>query len=222
MSLFRTLALAAFVLASPAAATKVPLPKSNASIAETRRYFTTDPDAPTLGPANADVTVVIYTDYQCPYCRKGAPALLELAKRDPKVRILFRDWPIFGKESINAARFAVASKYQGKYVPFHMALMKEPRPLTDARIRAAAAKAGVNWERLNADLKKNQDDIIDLIMRNNEQGEMLGFSGTPGYLIGNFQHFGEMTLAGLIETVRDARAKAKGQPTTVRKSRKKS
>lgn len=208
-------------LAVPAAATKVPLPKADASIAETRRYFTTDPDAPTLGRKNADVTVVIYTDYQCPYCRKGAPALIELAKRDPKVQILFRDWPIFGKESVNAARYAVASKYQGKYVPFHMALMKEPRPLTDARIRSAAAKAGVDWGRLTADLKAHQDDIIDLIMRNHEQGEMLNFTGTPGYLIGNFQHFGEMSLKALIDTVRDARAKAKGQPSTIRKSRKK-
>ena len=49
--------------------------------------------------------------------------------------MLFRDWPIFGKESVNAARFAVASKYQGNMSLFHMALMKEPRPLTDARIR---------------------------------------------------------------------------------------
>lgn len=221
MSFARHFILAGVLLASPAAATKVPLPKNNAGLAETRRYFTTDPDAPTLGSKNADVTVVIYTDYQCPYCRKGAPALLQLVKRDPKVRVLFRDWPIFGKESVNAARFAVGAKYQGKYVPFHMALMKEPRPLTTERIRAAAAKAGVNWARLNADMKTHQDDIIDLIMRNHEQAEMLGFSGTPGYIIGSFQHFGEMTLAGLVETVREARAKAKGKPTTLRKPRKK-
>lgn len=221
MRLTQILALSAVLAAGPAAATKVPAPKSSASIAETRRYFTTDPDAPTLGAKNADVTVVIYTDYQCPYCRKGAPALLQLVKRDPKVRILFRDWPIFGKESVNAARFAVGAKYQGKYVPFHMALMKEPRPLTPDRIRAAAAKAGVDWKRLEADMKVHQDDIIDLITRNHEQGEMLDFSGTPGYLIGNFQHFGEMSLQGLLETVREARAKAKGQPSTIRKSRKK-
>ncbi|MEO6432685.1 MAG: DsbA family protein [Sphingomicrobium sp.] len=222
MRLSFAFALAAAGLAMPAAATKVLVPKSDAPIAETRRYFTTDPDAPTLGPKTADVTVVIYTDYQCPYCRKGAPALLELAKRDPKVQILFRDWPIFGKESVNAARFAIGSKYQGKYVPFHMALMKEPRPLSAERIRAAATKAGVDWARLNADMKTHQDDIIDLVMRNHEQGEILDFTGTPGYLIGNFQHFGEMSLQSLLETVREARAKAKGLPTTVRKSRKKS
>lgn len=219
---FRFLALASALLAVPAAATKVTPPAADAGLAETRRYFTTDPDAPAIAPKGADVTVVIYTDYQCPYCRKGAGPLLELTKRDPKVKVLFRDWPVFGKDSVNAARFAIAAKYQGKYVPFHMALMKEPRPLTNARIRAAAAKAGVDWARLDADLKKHEDDIIDLVLRNHEQGEMLGFTGTPGYIIGNFQHFGEMSLKDLLETVREARAKAKGQPTTIRKSRKKS
>lgn len=221
MSPHRYLALALIAFAVPAAATKVREPAATASIAETRRYFTTDPDAPAIGPANADVTVVIYTDYQCPYCRKGAPALLELAKADPKVRILYRDWPIIGKESVDAARHAVAAKYQGKYVAMHMALMKEPRPLTPAKIRAAADKAGVNWARLQADMKAHQDDIIDLITRNSQQGDMLGFTGSPGYIIGNFQSYGELTLKQLKETVAEARAKAKGAPSTIRKSRKK-
>ena len=216
----RFLILASALLAVPAAATTVPVPADDAPIAEQRRYFTTDPDAPSISPKGADVTVVIYTDYECPYCRKAAPVLLELTRRDPKVRVLFRDWPIFGKDSLNAARHAIAAKYQGKYVPFHMALMKQPRPLNEARIRAAAAAAKVDWARLKADMKTHQDDIIDLILRNNEQAELLGFTGTPGYIIGNFQSFGELTLPQLQQTIREARAKAKGQPTTIRKSRK--
>lgn len=214
-------ALAVACGAIPAEAKKVTAPPDSASTAEMRRYFTDDPDAPVFAAKGADVTVVVYTDYQCPYCRKGAPTLLALMKRDPKVRVVFRDWPIFGKDSVNAARYAIASKYQGKYLPFHMALMKVPRPITSDRIRQAAASAGVDWNRLNADMKAHQDDIIDLIVRNNEQGEMLGFTGTPGYIIGNYQHFGEMSLAAMVQTVKDARKHARGLPTTIRKSRRK-
>ncbi|MEO7564179.1 MAG: DsbA family protein [Sphingomicrobium sp.] len=215
------LALVLLTLAVPAAARKVTVPPDSASMVENRRYFTEDPEAPVIAPRDYDVTVVEYLDYQCPYCRSSSAALDQLIARDKKVRVLFRDWPIIAPESRLAAQVAIAAKYQGKYLAVHKALLAAPRPLDLAKIQAAAVKAGADLTRLKADMKAHFQDIDDLLERNEDQALMLGFTGTPGFIIGNFQSFGGITLAGLEETVREARAKAKGLPTTIRKSRAK-
>ena len=220
MKRLANLALMLLALAVPAAAEKVRPPAGNAPIAEARRFFTDDPDAPIIAPKGSDVTIVEYLDYQCPYCRTSTDALMQLMARDKKVRVVFRDWPIFGAESERAARVAIAAKYQGKYLAVHKALMKASRPLNEAKIEAAAKKAGANWPRLLADLKAHQSDIDDLLERNNDQALMLGFTGTPGFIIGNYQSFGGETLGGLQQTVKDARARATGAPSTIRKSRR--
>lgn len=220
MKLLLSAAVIGLALAAPAQAKKVSPPADDAPIAESRRYFTEDPDAPVVAPKGYDVTIVEYVDYQCPYCRSSSAALDQLMARDKKVRVLFRDWPIFGAESGYAAIIATAAKYQGKYLAVHKALLKASRPLTREKIVAAAKNAGANWPQLLADMKTHQTDITDLLERNEEQALMLGFNGTPGFIIGNFQSFGGIDYAGLVKTVKDARAKAKGLPSTIRKSRR--
>lgn len=171
-----------------------------------REMFTEDKVAPMVNEKNYDVTIVEYTDYQCPFCRKVHPELKKLAAADKKVRIIYRDWPIFGDASAAAARVALASKYQGKHAAVHDALMNTPRPMSDAAIKAAAIKAGVNWSRLEADMKAHQDEIDGLLQRNNEQAEALGLQGTPAFLIGNFLVPGGMDYRGLKDAVAEARA----------------
>lgn len=209
------------LIAVPASAKRVDPPAPDAGIAEARRYFTEDPDAPRVARKGYDVTIVMYTDYQCPYCRAQTDALFQLIRSDPKVRVLFRDWPLFGEGSEKAARVAIAANYQNKYLSVHEALMNTPRPLTDSKIEAAARKAGVDWGRLQGDLKANATDIEDLIERNDDQGNMLGFSGTPGFIIGTTQSFGALSLGELRQAVKDERSKKYGTPSTVRKSRRK-
>jgi protein-disulfide isomerase len=122
--------------------------------------------------------------------------------------VIFRDWPIFGDASVEAALAAVASNYQGKYLPFHDALMETPLPLNEAKIKAAARKAGVDWERLQKDKISHSEEIEDLFQRNDKQAQLLGLEGTPGFIIGNVQSFGGMTLEQLEESVADARKAA--------------
>lgn len=203
------LAAALAVVAAPSAWSAVPdSPSDQASIEEQRRYFTEDDVAPTVKPANYDVTIVEYMDYQCPYCRATHGPLKQLLARDHRVRVIFRDWPIFGDASVEAALAAVASKYQGKYLPFHDALMETPLPLNEAKIKAAARKAGVDWERLQKDKISHSEEIEDLFQRNDKQAQLLGLEGTPGFIIGNVQSFGGMTLEQLEESVADARKAA--------------
>jgi protein-disulfide isomerase len=101
---------------------------------------------------------------------------------------------------------AIASKYQGKYVEVHDALMTTPQPLTDAKIEAAVKKAGADWGRLQKDVETHSEDIEDLLARNDEQAQLLGLEGTPGFIIGGTQSFGGMTLKQLEESVAEARA----------------
>lgn len=197
-------------VAAPAAWSAVPDRASDqASIEEQRRYFTEDDVAPTVKPPNYDVTIVEYMDYQCPYCRASHGPLKQLLAKDHKVRVIFRDWPIFGDASVEAALAAVASKYQGKYLAFHDALMEIPLPLSDAKIRAAARKAGVDWDRLQKDKMSHSEEIEDLFQRNDKQAQLLGLEGTPGFIIGNVQSFGGMTLQQLEESVAEARKAAR-------------
>lgn len=205
------LALAAAAV-SPVAATRVQAPGDEVPTDEARRFFTEDPDAPMIAPKGYDVTIVEYLDYQCPACRASHVPLKQLLAKDKKVRVIFRDWPTFGAASSRAALIAIASKYQGKYVAAHDALMTIPQPLTDAKIEAAVRKAGVDWAQLQKDIVNHSEDIEDLLARNDEQGQLLGLQGTPGFIIGSTQSFGGMTLAQFEESVNAARAEAANRP----------
>lgn len=173
----------------------------------TREMFTEDKVAPTVKPDKYDITIVEYTDYQCPFCRKVHPELKKLAQSDKSIRIIYRDWPIFGEASLIAARVAIASNYQGKHEAVHDALMNAPRPLTDGTIKAAALKAGVDWSRLETDMKKHGTEIDALISRNGEQAEALGLQGTPAFIIGNYLVEGGMDFTALKSAVEKARTR---------------
>lgn len=198
-------ALFAAVAVWTGTATAAPKPGEQASIEEQRRWFTEDEVAPMVKPPSYDVTIVEYMDYQCPYCRATHGPLKQLLARDKKVRVIFRDWPIFGPASEAAALTAIASKYQGKYLAMHDALMETPLPLDKDKIRAAARTAGVDWDRLQKDMTAHSEEIEDLFQRNSEQAEAIGLDGTPGFIIGNVQSFGGMTLKQLQTSVANAR-----------------
>ncbi|MDV3256920.1 MAG: DsbA family protein [Sphingomonas sp.] len=171
----------------------------------TREMFTEDKLAPTVKPPAYDITIVEYTDYQCPFCRKVHGELKRLAAADKKVRIIYRDWPIFGDASVAAARVAIASQWQGKHAAVHDRLMNTPRPMDDAAIKNAAIKAGVNWNRLQADLKARKAEIDELLDRNGKQAEALGLQGTPAFLIGNYLVEGGLDYEALKAAVHKAR-----------------
>ena len=77
-----------------------------------------DPEIPALGNPNGDVTIVEYFDYQCPYCKKVDPELMRVAQEDGKVRVVFKDWPIFGGASTYAAKMAPLLQFLGASVNY--------------------------------------------------------------------------------------------------------
>lgn len=179
-----------------------------------RKEIQNDPVAPTITPAEYDVTIVMFSDYQCPYCRKVHPEVEKLMASDRKVKLVYRDWPIFGAPSTEAARAAIASKWQGKHAVFHDALMKMPGKVSSETIRAAADKAGVDWAQLQSDLVAYEEEIDGVLSRSSRQAAMMGLQGTPGFLIGPYLIPGGIDLPGLKDAVALARTAPNGEPAT--------
>jgi protein-disulfide isomerase len=172
-----------------------------------------DPEIPALGNPKGGLTVVEYFDYQCPYCKKLAPELAQVVQEDGDVRLVLKDWPIFGEASKSAARLALAAKYQDKYGQAHDALIGAKIKLTDASIAELLSKAGVDVDRARQDLAAHQKTIDDLLTRNNDQAEAFGFQGTPGFIVGTFRVPGVVEMRVFKQIIADARARAKKQKT---------
>jgi len=143
-----------------------------------------DPGVPILGSANADVTVVEYFDYNCPFCRALAPVFRPFIEQDHAAAILYKEWPIFGGVSVYAAQAALAASYQGKYLQAHDALMSAPRLEKNSQVDAALQGAGIDMVRLKKDLIDHGAAIEGLLMRNEREARSLGLHGTPGILVG--------------------------------------
>jgi protein-disulfide isomerase len=167
-----------------------------------------DPEVPVTGNIKGDVTIVEYFDYQCPYCRKLEPELRQVVQDDGKVRLVLKDWPILGPVSVVAARMALASKYQDKFLAAHEALIGVNSKLTEPRIRELLAGAAVDVDRLDRDLVTNAKAIDAILARNDDQARAFGFRGTPSFIVGKFRVPGVLTMAQFDQVIADARKAA--------------
>jgi len=163
-----------------------------------------DPETPAVGPSGAPVTVVVFTDVQCPICRASEPALQRLIRSNPRVRVLFKDWPVLGPASRLAARYALAAQRQGRYHELHRALMQSPPPETPDAVEQIARRAGVDWPRLVADLERDGARIDAQLDRQGFQAWTLGLVGTPDYLVGTDLYQGGLDDRALARAVKRA------------------
>jgi protein-disulfide isomerase len=167
-----------------------------------------DPEIPVAGNAAGDITIVEYFDYQCPYCRKVEPELRQVVQDDGKVRLVLKDWPILGPMSVTAARMALASRYQDKFIQAHDAMIGVNSKLTEPRIREVLAAAGINVDRLDRDLAGNASAIDAVLARNNDQAIAFDFRGTPSFIVGKFRVPGVLTMEQFGQAIADARKAA--------------
>lgn len=144
-----------------------------------------DPDAPTAGNPEGDVTIVAFLDYNCPFCKKSAPDLERIVAEDGRIRLVYKDWPILTEASVYGAKLALAAKFQGKYEVVHTALMGIPgRKIPQEQMLQAVKASGVDMGRLEMDAQLHGAEIVALLKRTNVQAESLGLQGTPAYLVG--------------------------------------
>lgn len=162
------------------------------------------PGFPVEGPADAAVTMLVFSDYACPVCRAVEPWWRAAVAEAGDVKLVHRDWPVLGPASLVAARTALAVAYQGRYAPFHDTLMRTGRH-DEAAMRRALVAAGGNWQRLEADVARHGTEIDALLARTARDALQLGFRGTPGYLIGPVRIEGGASERQFADAIRRAR-----------------
>jgi protein-disulfide isomerase len=142
------------------------------------------PGTDAVGARNPDVTIVEYFDYNCPYCKQLVPALQALLAQDPKLAVLYKEWPILGPVSQYAAASALAAGWQGKYLLAHDALMSGPRLARNDQVDSILQTAGVDMDTLKKDRAGHAKEIAALLERNDEEAHALTLDGTPGLVVG--------------------------------------
>ena len=151
------------------------------------------------GARDGDVTLVEFYDYACGYCKASLPVIARLVKEDPKLRVVYREFPILGPDSEAAARMALGASKSGRFMAFHDALYAAGRP-SQATLSRAAAAAGVpaavpSSPELDAELRKNF-----------QLAQQLGATGTPLFIVGDKVMNGAVGYDVLKKAIADARA----------------
>jgi protein-disulfide isomerase len=141
-----------------------------------------NPGSPFIGHSQADVTIVEFFDYACPYCKAVEPRLAALVQRDKGVKLVLKEFPILTKQSMVASRMALAAVKQGKYGPFHQAMMRHPGQLEISDIEQMAKAAGLNVTRLKRDM--NAPDVSDEIIANFNLARAIRAFQTPTFIVG--------------------------------------
>jgi protein-disulfide isomerase len=149
------------------------------------KQMLTKPGTDPVGASHPDVTIVEYFDYNCPYCKQLVPLLHTLLADDPKIAILYKDWPILGPVSAYAASSALAAGWQGKYLLAHDALISGPRLARNEQVDTILQTAGVNMDALKKDRIRHAKEIAALLERNDQEAHALTLDGTPGIVVGH-------------------------------------
>lgn len=157
------------------------------------------------GNPKGDVTIVEFFDYRCPYCRQSMAIVDELIKSDPGLRLVYKEYPVLGPQSLIAARLAVAARRDARYEALHAALMTAPSPLDEEQVLRIAADLGLDADKLASAM--NEPEIEDILRANHALARQLGISGTPAFVIGDTVIPGLTPLADLKRIVADVRAR---------------
>jgi len=179
-----------------------------AAIAENAAALFRTAEDPVKGNPQGAVTVVEFFDARCGYCKQLHPAVEQLLKRQRDVRLVLKDLPILGPNSLLASRALLAAQRQGKYAELHDALLKLKEEPTEPVLKREAEKLGLDWARL----RREMDDpaIGRRLEANTKLAAALRIEGTPALIIGDTLVPGAVDLATLEKLVAEAREKRGG------------
>jgi protein-disulfide isomerase len=140
-------------------------------------------DSPSLGPEGAPVTVVVFSDFECPYCGRAVPLIERAVKRfSPHVRLVHKFYPLNQHaHARDAAKAALAAQNQGKYWEMEKQLFSHQRDLTEVDLEGYAQELGLDLARFKADMQSPRAEKI--LQRDHDAGEAAGLSGTPHIMI---------------------------------------
>ena len=153
------------------------------------------------GASNPEVVLVEFYDYACQYCKASNPDIERLLKEDSGLRVVYRELPILGPESVTAARLSLAASKAGRFVQFHDALWEAGRPSPET-IAIASQAAGIPPQPIDS------PDIEAELKKNFQLAGALGATGTPMFIVGDRVLNSAVGYDVLKKAVADARAKS--------------
>jgi protein-disulfide isomerase len=153
------------------------------------------------GASKPDVTLVEFFDYACPYCKASNPVVERLLQEDKGVRVVYRELPILGPDSVTAARLSLAASKAGRFAQFHDALWAAGRPSAET-LASASQSAGIPAQ------PAESADIEAELKKNFELAGQLGATGTPLFIVGNRVINSAVSYEELKKAIDDARTKS--------------
>jgi protein-disulfide isomerase len=158
------------------------------------------------GNARGDITVVEFFDYNCGYCKRALTDMQALLKGDPKIRVVLKDFPVLGPDSVEASRAALAAKRQlgpEKQFEYHVKLMETRGRINGERAIALAKEMGLDAAKLQKDMEN--PEVKQTIQDNVVLGDKLGLTGTPAIVVGDEVISGAVGLEPMRKTVAGVR-----------------
>lgn len=162
------------------------------------------------GNPDGDVTIVEFSDYRCPYCKKARPEVAELVASDGNIKIIYKEFPILGADSATAAKFAVAIQMLSgpkEYLAASQALMKMRGAPSDEALKHIADDIGLDSAAVMQ--KMQSPEVAQLLQANRALGQKLKISGTPTFVVGSQMVRGYLPA----DTMREIVAQERAQPT---------
>ncbi|ENA0609515.1 thioredoxin domain-containing protein [Enterobacter bugandensis] len=191
------LSLSTFVFAAPS---------EDASNDQLAKLLFNDPSSPRTGAKAPKLTIVSFTDYNCPYCKQFDPMLEKIVRENPDVQLIVKLLPFKGQSSVNAAKAALSVWQQepDKFWALHQRLMMKKGYHDDASIAAAQAKADTVGV-------KTDEKTMDSLKMNLILSQVLNIQGTPATIIGDQMVAGAIPYDDLEGLVKEQLKQARGE-----------
>jgi protein-disulfide isomerase len=172
--------------------------------------------SPVLGPANAKITIVEFSDFQCPYCIQAVPQIAAVMKAYPtQVKLIFKQFPLeIHSKAFLAASSAMAAHNQGKFWPMHDAMFGHPGELSRENFIKLAQGMGLDLARFEKDMDSNE--VKQAIEKDVDDGDKAGVQGTPTIFINGQRYNGPIALSYLKPIFDAAINDGKAQTVAVR------
>jgi len=179
--------------------------RARGNLATFKNQLLHDPLSPVGGNPDGDVTIVEFFDYRCGFCKKVFPAITEILETDSKIRIVYKEFPILGPDSVTASRAALAAWRidARKYEAIHVALMQARGQLPESKVMKIAAKAGYDAVELKSAMALPEIDAM--LEENHRLAQALNINGTPAFVIGGELVPGAIDLAAMRQLIAQAR-----------------
>lgn len=159
---------------------------------------------PAIGNPKGNAVVVEFMDYNCGWCKKSVGEISQLLETDKEVKVLFKEFPIFGPDSEYAAKAALAANLQGKYWELHKALFSVEGHVNAAVVDEVAQGLGLDVVRMKKDMEK--PEIKTQIDNNHGLGQLLALTGTPAFIIDQSVSPGYISFEDMKTTIAEVRS----------------